>query len=1057
MGFTHTFVDRPIFASVISILIVLIGAISYTLLPVAQYPEIAPPTIVVSASYPGPDAGTVARTVATPIEEQVNGVDNMLYMSSYSGADGSMSLTVTFALGTDLDDAQVLVQNRVAIAEPQLPEEVRTLGVTTLKSSPDLMMVVHMLSPDNTFDQLYVSNYARSNIVDVMLRLDGVGNLQLFGERRFSMRIWLDPNLLAGYQMTAADVVEALQEQNVQVSGGALGAPPAPRDNAFEFTVTTEGRFSDRRDFRYVIVKSTDEGRLVHLQDVARIELGAQDYTTNSYLNNDPAVALGFFQRPGTNALEAAAEIQSTMARLSEDFPPGLAYEIVYNPTEFISDSIDEVYITLFQALALVVLVMIVFLQSWRTAIIPVIAIPVSLIGTFAVLFALGMSLNLLTLFGLVLAIGIVVDDAIVVVENVERNIEAGMAPRAASHKTMDEVAGAVISTSLVLIAVFVPTAFVPGITGQFYYQFAITISVATAISSINSLTLSPALAAILLKPIDSETKPGLLGRLVGFFAGGFNAVFDLITKGYAGLVRVLIKGWIPRLLMLVVFAGLLFGTVHMMRSTPQGFIPPMDQGYAIVVAKLPDGASLSRTDAVTRRISEIILETPGAANAVGIAGLSGSTFTTATDAATLFVPFKPFKERLAQGLTADVIVADLFGRLQSIQEAFIIAVAPPPVQGIGNSGGFRLQLQDRQTATMDRVLAAAFRIMGEAAQTPGVQGVFTTFSNNSPQYFLEVDRDKARMLNVPISNIFDALAINLGSAYVNDFNAFGRNYQVRAQADADFRLSQEDILRLKVESDAGALVPLGTLVSIRDEAGPALVQRYNMFVSVPVQGEASPGVSTGEALATMERLADEALPPGTSYAWTDLAFQESQAGNEAVIIFALSVLIAFLVLAANYESWVLPFAIMLIVPLSVFAALVGVTLRGLDNNILTQVGLIVLVGLAAKNAILIVEFAKQLENRGLSLVDATVEACRLRLRPILMTAFAFILGVIPLLVAVGPGAEMRIAIGTAVFAGMLGVTSFGLFLTPVFYVALRAMQGAGRAKAPDAEVAPAE
>ncbi|RAI01730.1 hydrophobe/amphiphile efflux-1 family RND transporter [Acuticoccus sediminis] len=1042
MSLSHFFIDRPIFATVVSVLIVILGGLAYTQLPVAQYPEIAPPTIVVRASYPGADADTVARTVATPIEEEVNGVEGMLYMSSYSTADGSMALTVTFRLGTDLDQAQVLVQNRVAIAEPRLPEEVRRLGITTLKSSPDLMMVVHMLSPDETYDQLYISNYARSRVRDVLTRLDGVGDLIIFGERRYAMRIWLNPDRLSAYGMTASDVVEALREQNVQVSGGAIGAPPEPDGNAFQLAVTTQGRFDDARDFRYVIVKATEDGRLIQLQDIARIELGAQDYVTNSYLNNQPAVALAIFQRPGTNALDAAEEIQTTMKELSADFPPGLEYRIVYNPTDYIAESVNEVYKTIFEAMLLVILVVIVFLQSWRTAIIPIIAIPVSLIGTFAIMLAFGYSLNLLTLFGLVLAIGIVVDDAIVVVENVERNIEEGLDPREASHRTMNEVGSAVIAITVVLIAVFVPTAFIPGISGQFYQQFAVTIAAATALSGLNSLTLSPALAALFLKSRREHREPKGIGRVLALLANGFNKAFDALSRGYAAVVRFLVSRVVTLGVMILSFAGLLVATWWMLSTTPQGFIPQQDQGYAIVVVKLPDGASLSRTDAVTKRASEIMMETPGVASAVAFAGFSGATFTNQSDSAAIFASFKPFEERLEAGETADSIIHELYGRLQSIQEAFIIAVPPPSVRGIGQQGGFKIQLQDRDRAEVDRVLATAREAMGAAAQTPGLAGVFTTFSASSPQIYLDIERDKARMLNVPIPNIFDALSTNFGTAYVNDFNAFGRIFQVRAQADAPFRSSVKDLLRLKVRSATGALVPLGTVMSVREASGPALVQRYNMYVSVPLQGNAAPGTSTGTALDTMERVIQEVAPPGVSYEWTDLAYQQRATGDTAVYIFGLAVLFAFLAMAALYESWVLPIAIILIVPLSILAALIGVNIRGLDNNILTQVGLVVLVGLAAKNAILIVEFARQGEAEGKSLVDATVEACRLRLRPILMTAFAFILGVVPLMLAEGPGAEMRISLGTAVFSGMLGVTIFGLFFTPAFYVALRRLTG---------------
>ena len=1041
MRFAHFFVDRPIFASVISLFLLLIGGIAYFQLPVAQYPEIAPPTIVVRTAYPGADAQTIADTVATPLEQEINGVEDMLYMSSYSTADGSMQLTITFKLGTDLDQAQVLVQNRVAIAEPRLPEEVRRIGITTAKSSPNLMMVVHVLSPNDRYDQLYVSNYARTRIRDVLVRLDGVGDVILFGEREYALRIWLDPQKLGAYGMTSGDVVQALRDQNVQVSGGSIGGPPAAGTNAFQYTVTTEGRFSDPRQFRYIIVKATESGRLVSLQDVARIELGAKDYVTNSYLNGSPAVALGIFSRPGTNALEAADAIKQNMERLSKAFPPGLEYRIVYNPTEFISESIDEVYKTILEAAILVAIVVLVFLQSWRTAIIPIVAIPVSLIGTFAFLLAFGFSLNMLTLFGLVLAIGIVVDDAIVVVENVERNIALGMSPAEASHATMSEVGTAVMAIALVLIAVFVPTAFIPGISGQFYLQFAVTISVATAISALNSLTLSPALAALILQPHNHHESSNPIARFSRGIANGFNRSFDRLSAGYAWVVSHLVGTGLAVLATLAVFAGLLGATWYMGRIVPSGFVPTMDQGYAIVVVQLPDGASLARTDAVIERASAIIEKVPGVKNAVAFSGFSGATFTNASNSGVVFASFDTFEERLKHGYTASQIIGQLYGSMQSIQEAFIIAVPPPPVSGIGNSGGFKMQLLDLESADMRRVLGLAYQMMGAANQTPGLTGVFTTFSASSPQYFLAVDRDKARALNVPIPNIFETLSINLGTSYVNDFNTLGRVYQVRAQADEKYRMEREDILALKVRSASGALVPLGTLVDIRDSSGPSLVQRYNMYVSVPLQGNAAPGVSTGEALNKMEGLAAQMLPAGTSFEWTELAFQERNTGNTAIFIFALSVIFVFLALSAQYESWVLPLAIILVVPMAVLAALVGVFLRGMDNNILTQIGLIVLIGLAAKNAILIVEFARQAEEQGMTPVEAAIEASRLRLRPILMTAFAFILGVVPLMIAQGPGAEMRQALGTAVFSGMLGVTILGLFLTPVFYVALRSLR----------------
>jgi hydrophobe/amphiphile efflux-1 (HAE1) family protein len=1008
-------------------------------LPVAQYPDIAPPTIVVRTSYPGADAETIAKTVATPIEQEVNGVEKMLYMSSYSTADGSMALTVTFKLGTDLDKAQVLVQNRVAIAEPRLPEEVRRNGITTTKSSPDVMMTVQLFSPNSRYDQLYLSNYARSRIRDVLIRLDGVGDILLLGEREYSLRVWLDPQKLAAYGMTSSDIVQALRDQNVQVSGGAIGGPPQSAASAFEYTVTTTGRFADAREFRYVIVKATAGGRIVQLQDVARIELGAKDYVTNSYHDGDPAATLVILSRPGTNTLEAAAAIKKTMVDLSKDFPQGISYDIVHNPTAFISESINEVYKTIGEAALLVAMVVLVFLQSWRTAIIPIVAIPVSLIGTLALLFAFGFSLNMLTLFGLVLAIGIVVDDAIVVVENVERNLATGLTPKEAAHVTMNQVGTAVVAISLVLIAVFVPTAFIPGISGQFYRQFAVTIAVATAISALNSLTLSPALAAIVLKPHDQHRGArNLFSRLGRALANGFNTGFDRMSAGYSRIVRRMVSTRIALGAALLVFAGLLGATYYMGITVPRGFVPLMDQGYLITVVQLPDGASLQRTDAVVQRAAEIVRNTPGVTHSVAISGFNGATFTNASNAGVVFAALDTSENRLKNHNSATQIIGALSERLKNIKEAFIIAIPPPPIAGIGNAGGFKMQLLDRDSSDMRRVLAVAYQLMGQANQTPGLSGVFTTFSANSPQFFLEIDRDKARALNVPIPNIFETLSINLGTSYVNDFNAFGRVYQVRAQADQQFRLDRTDILALKVRSATGALVPLGTLVEIRDSSGPSLVQRYNMNVSVPVQGNAAPGFSTGSSLDSMERLAKSLLPAGTTFDWTELAYQERNTGNTAVYIFALSVIFVFLALSAQYESWVLPLAIILIVPLAILAALIGVHLRGMENNILTQIGLIVLIGLAAKNAILIVEFARQAEEEGKSPIEAAIEASHLRLRPILMTAFAFIFGVVPLMIATGPGAEMRQSLGTAVFSGMLGVTVFGLFLTPVFYVVLR-------------------
>jgi HAE1 family hydrophobic/amphiphilic exporter-1 len=1043
MKFGHFFVDRPIFAAVVSIVIVIVGAISYFRLPVSEYPDIAPPSVTVTTTYPGADAATLARTVATPIEQQVNGVENMLYMSSYATSDGTLTLTITFRPGTNLDIAQVQVQNRVSVAEPRLPEEVRRQGLVVNKRSGDFLLVVHLMSPDKSYDELYIANYMQQRVREQLLRLDGAGDVIVFGGSEYSMRIWLDPARLSAYALTSGDVVAALQAQNVQVSGGQLGQQPAPQDTALQAIVTTQGRFSDVRQFRNVIVKSGQDGRIVRLQDVARVQLGALDYTSRSYLDGQVAIALGVFQRPGTNALDTAAQVKAKMEELKRDFPPGLEYAIVYNPTEFIAQSVDAVYETLIEAVLLVALVVLVFLQNWRIAIIPILAIPVSLIGTVAFMLAFGFTLNVLTLFGLVLAIGIVVDDAIVVVENVERNISEGMTPRDAAHRTMDEVGTAVIAIAVVLSAVFVPTAFIPGISGQFYLQFALTIAVSTVISAFNSLSLSPALAAILLKShhangdgtrghAPSRFWPARMGRLA---ADKFNAGFDRMSNAYAGGV-----GWIVRhrVWMLGFYALLVAATVWMFNTVPQGFIPALDRGYALVIVQLPDGATLDRTDAVVKKAEKLIESTPGIAHVVSIPGFNGATFTSAPNTAVIFTPFKSFEERLPLGQTSDKIVGEMIGKLQGIEEAFVLAVPPPAVPSIGNSGGFKMQLQNRSSDDVNSLLASAYQMMARARQLKDVTSVFTTFTASSPEVYLNIDRVKAQMLNVPLANVFEALQVNVGSAYVNDFNAFGRVYQVRIQADAKFRLEQADIARLKVRSASGDLVPLGTLLDITDASGPSLIQRYNMYVSVPLQGNTPPGVSSGRSLEAMEKLARETLQPGQGFEWTELALQEHSVGNTAIYIFMLSILFVFLALSAQYESWTLPLSIMLIVPMSMLFALLGVTAAGIDNNVLVQIGLVVLIGLAAKNAILIVEFARQQEHAGKDPVSAVIEACRLRLRPILMTAFAFVLGVLPLVTATGAGAEMRRALGTAVFSGMIGVTLIGLFLTPVFYVTIR-------------------
>jgi len=922
------------------------------------------------------------------------------------------------------------VQNRVNAAEPRLPEEVRRLGITVNKSSNDFLMVVNLFSPDQSLDELYVSTYVFLNIRDRLARLEGVGDMFVFGARELSLRVWLDPNKLAAYSMAPADVIFALQEQNVQVSGGALGQPPAPPDTDFQIMVTTQGRFRTADQFREVIVKST-EGRLVRLKDVARVEFGAQQYATNSYLNGQYAVGIGINQRPGSNALAAADIVLAEMELLKKDFPKGLEYAVVYNPTEFVADSIDAVTETIWEAIALVVLVVLIFLQSWRAAIIPIIAIPVSLIGTFAVMAGFGYSINMLTLFGLILAIGIVVDDAIVVVENVERNISEGKTPREAAHITMDEVGVAVVAIALVLSAVFVPTAFIPGISGQFYKQFALTIAGATIISAFNSLTLSPALAALLLKPHPhKDAKRSLFQRA----ADAFNRRFDWMSLKYSHGVKRVVG---HKILLLSIYGALVVATLFVFGRVPQGFIPASDQSYAIVAVQLPEGASLQRTDAVVRKIIDVARKTDGVANAIGIAGFSGATFTAASNAAAIFTPFETFDVRVPKGRTATKIIADLQAAVSGIQDAFIIVIAPPSVQGLGTGGGFNMQIQDRGGVGIRALEAAVTEVTTAAAAEPTLMGVFTTFNTRSPQVYVNIDREKAQMLGVPIGNVLQALQVYIGSAYVNDFTAYGRSFQVNAQADAPYRVQPSDLTNIKVRSLAGALIPLGTLVTISDSTGPYTVNRHNLYTSVSVQGQGVPGVSSGAALAKMEEIATRVLPPGVGFEWTELAYQERNAGNP-VFIFVLGVLFVFLVLSAQYESWSLPFSIILIVPLSVLAALFGVMLRGQDNNILTQIGFVVLVGLAAKNAILIVEFSRQAEEEGKSVVEAVIEACRQRLRPILMTSLAFTLGTVPLAIATGAGAELRQAIGTAVVFGMVGVTVLGLFLTPVFYVSIR-------------------
>ncbi|RCS54074.1 AcrB/AcrD/AcrF family protein [Bremerella cremea] len=1037
MKFPHFFIERPIFASVLSFLIVLIGGIVYYTLPVSQYPDVVPPTIVVRASYPGATPQVIADTVATPIEQEMNGVDDMMYMESSSSADGTMQLTVTFKLGTDLDDAQVLVQNRVAIAEPRLPEAVRQIGVTTSKQIPDMLMVVHLNSPDRSRDQLYISNFAFLRVRDAMMRLDGVGDVRIAGGNEYAMRVWLDIERMTHLDLMPEDVIAAIRGQNVQVAAGVIGQPPTDETGAFQLNVTTQGRLKDTEEFGKIIIKRGEDGRVTRLSDVARVELGAQDYSRLSYLDGKPAVAVLVYQRPGTNAVETARQIKQTMADLSKDFPVGIGYEIAYNPTDFVEESIDEVFETLYITTGFVVFTVFIFLHGWRPTIIPVIAIPISLIGTFAVMQLLGVSLNTLSLFGLVLAIGIVVDDAIVVVENVERLIAEGLAPREATHKAMDEVGSALIATTLVLIAVFVPTVFIPSISGKFYQQFAITIAISTAFSTFVSLTLSPALCALLLKPKGAARN--LSGRIVdkcfGWFFRLFNRSFDVTSDFYAWVISRIVR---VSAVVLLLYVGLLYCTWSSFGLVPTGFVPAMDQGYLIVSIRLPDGAALSRTDVVTRKVAEIGGKIDGVAHSVGIAGLSGSTFTISPNAAVTFLPLEDAKERAARGRDVNAIVADLRREMAVVNEAEIFVIPPPPVRGIGRGGGYKMYLQDQSGAGIDALNLVTQRMVAEANQQPGLVQVYSNYRLSVPQVYAEVDRTKAEMLDVPVANIFQALQVYLGSLYVNDFNFLGRTYRVTAQAEPEFRDEPSDILQLRTRSARGASVSLGSLVELKRVTGPDRLVRFNLYPAADINGDTVPDYSTGQSLDTMESLAQANLPPGFGYAWTDIAYQERQAGNTIVYLFPLAVLFVFLTLAAQYESWVLPMAIILIVPLCLLFAIVGIWFRGMDNNILTQIGFIVLVGLACKNAILIVEFAKAEEDNGRDRFEAAVEACRLRLRPILMTAFSFILGVIPLLIATGAGYEMRRVLGTAVFAGMLGVTIFGLFLTPVFYVVLR-------------------
>ncbi|SIQ48033.1 efflux RND transporter permease subunit [Aquipseudomonas alcaligenes] len=1041
MNFSQFFIKRPIFAAVLSLLVLIAGAISLFQLPISEYPEVVPPTVVVRANFPGANPKVIGETVASPLEQAITGVEGMLYMSSQSTADGKLTLTITFALGTDLDNAQVQVQNRVTRTMPTLPTEVQRLGVTVDKASPDLTMVVHLTSPDQRYDMLYLSNYAALNVKDELARLDGVGDVQLFGMGNYSLRVWLDPNKVASRNLTATDVVNAIREQNRQVAAGALGAPPSDAGNSFQLSINTQGRLVSEEEFENIIIRAGDDGEITRLKDIARIELGSSQYALRSLLNNQPAVAIPVFQRPGSNAIEISDSVRARMAELKQSFPQGVDYEIVYDPTIFVRGSIEAVVHTLLEAIVLVVLVVVLFLQTWRASIIPLAAVPVSLIGTFAVMHLFGFSLNALSLFGLVLAIGIVVDDAIVVVENVERNIGLGKSPVEATRQAMKEVTGPIVATALVLCAVFVPTAFISGLTGQFYQQFALTIAISTVISAFNSLTLSPALAAVLLKehhaPKDRFSR--VLDKLFGgWLFNPFNRFFDRASHGYVSTVKRVLRG---SGIALFVYGGLLVLGYLGFSSTPTGFVPQQDKQYLVAFAQLPDAATLDRTEAVIKRMSEIAGKHPGVENTVAFPGLSINGFTNSPNSGIVFTPLKPFDERKDPSMSAGAIAAELNAQFAGIQDAYIAIFPPPPVQGLGTIGGFRLQVEDRGSLGYEELYKQTQNILAKARALPELDpmSVFTSYQVNVPQIDANIDREKAKTHGVAISDIFDTLQVYLGSLYANDFNRFGRTYQVNVQADQQFRLEPEQIGQLKVRNNRGEMIPLSTFVKVDSASGPDRVMHYNGFLTAEINGAAAPGYSSGQAEAAIAKLLDEELPNGMTYEWTELTYQQILAGNTAIFIFPLCVLLAFLVLAAQYESWSLPLAVILIVPTVLFSAIVGVILAGGDNNVFTQIGLIVLVGLACKNAILIVEFAKEKQEEGLDRMAAVLEACRLRLRPILMTSIAFIMGVVPLVLSSGAGAEMRHAMGVAVFSGMIGVTFFGLLLTPVFYVLIRA------------------
>ncbi len=1033
MNFSSFFITRPIFAGVLSLLTFILGVIALFQLPISEYPEVAPPTVIVTATYPGANPKTIAETVASPLEQTINGIENMLYMSSQSTANGVMTLTVTFKIGTDLDLAQMQVQNRVSQVLPKLPEEVRRFGVTTVKSSPDMTLVVHLLSPNDRYDEIYLRNYATLNVKDELSRLPGVGQVNIFGGGDYAMRIWIDPDKAAARGLTSGDIVNAIREQNIQVAAGTIGQQPV-KDSAFELTVNAKGRLVSEEEFEQIIVKTGPNGEKLRLRDVARAEIGSGDYSLRSLINNKKAVGMGVFQLPGANALAVSEAVRTRMAELKRKMPEGVDFDIAYDPTVFVRKSIDAVIHTLIEAIFLVVIVVVIFLQTWRASIIPLAAVPVSLVGTFAVMHALGFSINNLSLFGLVLAIGIVVDDAIVVVENVERNIRNGLRPLEATKQAMKEVTGPIIATALVLCAVFIPTAFISGLSGQFYKQFAVTIAISTVISAINSLTLSPALSALLLK--GHHDKKDILTRLIdallGWFFRPFNRFFEWSSNVYVGIVKRAIR---LSVIALIIYGGLVWATWKGFQIVPEGFVPGQDKQYLVGFAQLPEGSSLDRTEDVMRRMSQIAMDHPGVKDAIAFPGLSIQGFTISPNAGIVFVGLDDFEERRSPELSGQAIANALNGKYMAIRDALVLMLTPPPVNGIGTTGGFKLMVEDRANLGYAALYQATQKLVGAAYGSQKLTQVFSGYTVNVPQLEADVDREKAKIQGVPLANLFETLQINLGSLYVNDFNRFGRTYQVVAQAETQFRDDVGDITRLKTRNAAGDMVPVGSLVKVKEGFGPDRVTHYNGFLAADLNGAPLPPLSSGQAEELIAGLARETLPAGFEFEWTDLTYQKIIAGNTAVYIYPLCILLVFMVLAAQYESLRLPLAIILIVPLCLLFALAGVHLTHGDNNIFTQIGFIVLIGLACKNAILIVEFAKEKNDHGLTPVQAALEACRLRLRPILMTSIAFIAGVYPLVVSTGAGAEMRRAMGTAVFSGMIGVTLLGLFLTPVFYV----------------------